>query len=766
MSLLDVQDLVVRFRTHDETVHAVNGVSLKLDEGETLGLVGESGCGKSVTSLAMMRLLPQPAGRIEGGRITFDGIEITKATEAEMRSLRGRRLAMIFQDPMTSLNPVLTIEEQIVETILAHDSVSAREASNRAAELLGMVAIPRGKDRLRDFPYQFSGGMRQRVMIAMSLALRPKLLIADEPTTALDVTVQAQVLELIAEVTSRSRTATILITHNLGVVAGRTQRVSVMYAGFVVETGATTAVFAHPGHPYTVGLLHSLPRLNAAQDEPLIPIGGEPPDQRQPPIGCPFAPRCAWRLPICWIENPVLLPVGESPGSAATGPYGTHRTACHNIPTLPEAAAGVPLRPGFRPAPSPGSRTVEPDVTESADTTVAAAAEQPSEASLGARTGETDDPMEAARFVPEPGNFVPNSRGRDIELVSTEGRQSASLVAETQTPSKPLVQLDAVKVYFPVSRRSLFARRAGDIRAVDGISLAIRRGETLGLVGESGCGKSTAGRALLQLYTVTSGRILFDGIDLAKLAGEQMRRMRKRMQMIFQDPYASLNPRMTARAIVAEPLDIHGVGMPRQRREVVDELLATVGIRPAYGGRYPHEFSGGQRQRIGVARALALRPDFIVADEPVSALDVSIQAQIVNLLAELQRRFGLTYLFIAHDLSVIRHVSDRIAVMYLGRIVEIIAASDLGRPLHPYTVALLSAVPIPDPAAERRRRRIILTGEVPSPIAPPAGCRFHTRCWLRTRLGNPVRCVEEDPALRTLGADHDVACHFAESTNG
>jgi oligopeptide transport system ATP-binding protein len=333
--------------------------------------------------------------------------------------------------------------------------------------------------------------------------------------------------------------------------------------------------------------------------------------------------------------------------------------------------------------------------------------------------------------------------------------------------SRPLVAIEDLRVWFPITSGVILERHVGDVRAVDDVSLTIVRGETLGLVGESGCGKSTVGRSLIRLYKPTGGRIVFDGIDLATLDGPRLRAMRRRMQMIFQDPYASLNPRMTAGSIVREPLDIHRIGSRAERRERVRELFATVGLNPDYTDRYPHEFSGGQRQRIGVARSLSVDPDLVVADEPISALDVSIQAQIINLLEHLQDRLRLTYLFIAHDLSVVRHISDRIAVMYLGRIVELAPARDLNvRPLHPYTVALLSAIPVPDPAVEARRRRIILRGDVPSPAAPPPGCRFHTRCWLRERLGNPERCVTEDPALRELETGHTVACHFAEDVDG
>jgi oligopeptide transport system ATP-binding protein len=367
-ALLSVRDLLVRFRTREGIVHAVNGVSFDLETGETLGLVGESGCGKSVTNLAIMRLLPKPAGRIEGGEVLFDGDDLVTMEESELRSLRGRELAMIFQDPMTSLNPVLTIGEQMVETIRAHRRVGRDEARDRAVELLGRVGIPRAAERLDSYPHQFSGGMRQRVMIAMALALEPKLLIADEPTTALDVTIQAQVLELLKALTGEMGTSLILITHDLGVVAGMTQRVNVMYAGFVVETGATGDIFAAPHHPYTVGLLHSIPRLDTSEEVPLIPIEGAPPDQLQPAIGCPFAPRCAWRLERCWEVNPALAPVDGTPDRMATlsGPRATHRAACHNQPTAEEAAAGRPLRSGFEAAPPPGGQSVRPPLTAAA----------------------------------------------------------------------------------------------------------------------------------------------------------------------------------------------------------------------------------------------------------------------------------------------------------------------------------------------------------------------------------------------------------------
>ncbi len=359
MALLDVRDLVVRFRTADGIIHAVNGVSFELEAGETLGLVGESGCGKSVTNLALMRLLPKPAGRIEGGQVIFDGIDLLTIPESEVRELRGKEIAMIFQDPMTSLNPVLTIEEQLVETIRAHRQVSKSSARKRAIELLEMVGLPKPETRLKSFPHQFSGGMRQRVMIAMALALEPKLLVADEPTTALDVTIQAQVLDLLQRLTTEGGTAMILITHDLGVVAGMTQRINVMYAGYIVETAPTSELFAHPSHPYTVGLLHSIPKVTDRDDEELIPIEGRPPDMRQAPVGCPFASRCAWRLEVCWTDNPTLQPLHRGARVVATGPDATHLTACHNPPTGEEAASGRPVRGAFRPAPAPAGRMDE-----------------------------------------------------------------------------------------------------------------------------------------------------------------------------------------------------------------------------------------------------------------------------------------------------------------------------------------------------------------------------------------------------------------------
>ena len=571
---------------------------------------------------------------------------------------------MIFQDPMTSLNPVLTIGRQIREVLETHFGMDKGDAEERTAELLDRVGIPNAPARLRDYPHQFSGGMRQRAMIAMALACEPKLLIADEPTTALDVTIQAQILDLLRTLVAEQDTALILITHDLGVVAGTCERVNVMYAGMFMETGTAEQVFANPRHPYTLGLLQSVPRLDAARKTALHPIEGNPRNMLESPQACPFAPRCRYE-------------VEES--------------------TEVRAAAGADRA-------RPQGRLLQPGA---------------------------------------PGR-VPEVAGGGALRMSMNGN---------------LVELTDLKMYFPIKSGIVMDRHVGDIKAVDGVSLEIKRGETLGLVGESGCGKSTVGRTILRLYEPTEGTILFAGQDITRLGESELRPLRRRMQMIFQDPYSSLNPRHSVGRIIGEPMTTHGIASRREANARVRELLQIVGLPADAGSRYPHEFSGGQRQRVGLARSLSLNPDLIVADEPVSALDVSIQAQIINLLENLQSEFELTYLFIAHDLAVVRHISDRIAVMYLGTIVEISPAEELyDNPLHPYTISLLTAVPIPDPVIERQRERILLAGDLPSPANPPPACRFHTRC----PYVQPTRCKTDVPALRKLADGHFASCHWAE----
>ncbi len=667
--LLAVRGLRVEFRTAVGLTRAVNGVDFTLERGETLAILGESGSGKSVSAQAIMRIIDSPPGQITGGSVRLQGKELLQLDAEAMRAVRGHRIAMVFQDAQAALDPAFTVSQQIAETLRNGLGLSQQEAMTRAVDLMERVQIPDARSRAHDYPHQFSGGMAQRVMIAMALALEPEVLIADEPTTALDVTVQAQVMQLLAALQAESGMGLILITHDLGVVAEVADRVAVMYAGKVVETGPIAALYARPGHPYTVGLMDSMPRVDQ-QESRLMAIRGSPPNLMRIPSGCAFHPRCALAQERCIQETPALLPLPDEMG---------RWSACHFVADIPGRNRSV---------------------AEAAD-----------------RSSGPDD-------------------------------------------GEPLLRVEGLVKHFPMSGRSLLRRTIGHVKAVDGVDFELYRGETLGLVGESGCGKSTVARTLLRLERPSAGRAWFDGVDLFALAGPELRHMRQRIQMIFQDPYSSLNPRMTAGDIVAEPWAVHEGLAPRgEWRSRARDLLQRVGLDPDDEQRYPHEFSGGQRQRIGIARALAFSPKLIICDEPVSALDVSIQAQIVNLLQDLQQEFGIAYIFIAHDLSVVRHISDRVAVMYMGRIVETGTRDQIyNQPTHPYTQALLSAVPVPDPESEARQRRIILQGEVPGALNPPSGCRFRTRCWKAE-----TRCAQETPELIDRFAHgHDSACHFAD----
>ena len=657
-SILSVEGLVVEFHTSRGVVRAVDGVSWSVRAGETLALVGESGCGKSVSALAVMRLLAKPAGRIAAGRIMFQGQDLLTLSEDEMRERRGRDIAMIFQEPMTSLNPVLTIGMQLAEPLKIHMGMNNDEVRVRSIELLSLVGIADAEHRLAQYPHHFSGGMRQRVMIAIGLACNPRLIIADEPTTALDVTIQAQILELMKDLSRRLGITLVLITHNLGIVARYADRVAVMYAGRIAEEGPAARVFGEPRHPYTVGLLRSVPRLDRPRGGTLETIEGAPPNMLKPPSGCRFAPRCRWRQDIC-ATDPALRQVAPDQSSA-----------CHFAENMPPAA----------------------------------------------------QPLSDYALVP------PNAGGT-------------------------LVEVNGLTKHFPMRLGGFFGGFT-TVRAAQDVSFRIARGETLGLVGESGCGKTTVGRVVLQLEKATGGQILFDGEDLATVSSRRMKALRTRIQVIFQDPYSSLNPRMTVGGTITEPLRKR-LGFTAPAAQIrVDELLDQVGLLREMGERYPHQLSGGQRQRVGIARALAMEPDFIVCDEPVSALDVSIQGQIVNLLAELQGRLGIAYLFIAHDLAVVRHLSHRIVVMYLGRVMEAADRDALyADPLHPYTQALLDAAPIPDPEVELRRTPRALTGELPSPLSPPQGCVFHTRCPLAD-----AQCRSIIPPLREIRPGHMAAC--------
>jgi len=661
---LSVENLRVEFETDSGIVRAVDGLSFHVDKGEIVAIVGESGSGKSVSALSIMRLLPRRTARIPEGRILFEGHSLLELPEEAMRERRGRDIAMIFQEPMTSLNPLLPIGLQIRESLEIHLGMSETQATARAIELMNLVGIPDAERRLAQYPHHFSGGMRQRVMIAIGLACNPKLLIADEPTTALDVTIQAQILELMKDLSRRLGISLILITHNLGIVARYADRVVVMYAARKAEEGPAEAVFHRPRHPYTMGLLRSVPRLDRPRGAKLETIEGLPPNLAHRQTGCRFAPRCPYKIERCGREDPALSPTDE-----------TGWSACHRLAEIIAGKIAWSAEAGVRQAPT------------------------------------------------------------------------------TDIARRPLLSVRGLTKHFPVT--SGFSGAKALVKAAEDVSFDIFPGETVGLVGESGCGKTTVGRLILRLEEATSGTIDFGGVDLVKAGDAELAAVRRKIQVIFQDPYSSLNPRMTVGDIVGEPLHVYRI-VPDAAAvaERVRALLGQVGLREEMAVRYPHQLSGGQRQRVGIARALAMEPSFIVCDEAVSALDVSIQGQIINLLEDLQRTHGLAYLFIAHDLAVVRHISMRVVVMYLGRVMEIADRDRLyAEPLHPYTKLLLDAAPVPDPTIEKARAPRLIKGELPSPLAPPAGCVFHTRC----PLAGP-ECRQSIPALRETRPGHHVAC--------
>jgi peptide/nickel transport system ATP-binding protein len=679
--VLAVRGLTVTFPGSAGDVRAVRGIDYELQRGEVLGIVGESGSGKSASATAVTGLLP--ASAVVDGSITLDGEELIGLDDARMAKVRGKRIAMVFQDPLSALTPVYTVGDQLSEAVRIHNDVSRQAARERSVELLKLVGIPHAADRADAFPHEFSGGMRQRVMIAMAIANDPDVIIADEPTTALDVTIQAQVLEVLRTARELTGAAIVMITHDLSVIAGFADRVAVMYAGRIVETGTVDEVFYSPRMPYTMGLLGAIPRADESGDRPLVPIDGTPPSLVDLPAGCPFAARCPLAFDTCREVEPALIAVGSA----------NHRSACHLAEKIEAGGWG------------PTDVFPLPDLPEA------------------------------------PVARVPRAE-RDVVL---EAR-------------------DLVR-HHPLLKGAVFKRQVGAVRAVDGISFDLRDGETLGLVGESGCGKTTTLLEVLELAAPQAGRIVVLGRDVSELSANDRRAMRRDVNIVFQDPMASLDPRMPVSDILAEPMRTHGMsGEKIQAR--VRELLRLVGLNPEHAGRYPQQFSGGQRQRVGIARALALEPELLVLDEPVSALDVSIQAGVINLLEELRARLGLSYLFVAHDLAVVRHIADRIAVMYLGKIVEIGEVTRVYESAsHPYTQALLSAIPLPDPHKERARRRILLEGDLPSPADPPSGCRFRTRCPKFAVLDEDRRrrCLEEEPPLYGLEEDHSAACHYAEA---
>ncbi len=663
-TVLRIKNLKTWLGTGSAPVRAIDGIDLEIKKGETFALLGESGCGKSMTALSIMRLLP-PVGRIVAGSIHLGETSLLDLPENRMRSERGGRMGMIFQEPMTSLNPVLTVGAQIAEAVRLHDAGLQQGIEARVVELLKAVGIPDPEQRFGEYPHQLSGGMKQRVMIAMALAGRPQLLIADEPTTALDVTIQAQVLALMKQLQRESGMAILLITHDLGVVAEVADRVAVMYAGQIVETAPCKAFFQTPRHPYSRKLFHSIPGREKRSRRLAVIEGSVPPLDRDF-TGCRFADRCDAVMAICHHQPPPWNPYAPGQG-----------VRCH----LPPDAGAL---------------------------------------------------------------AEPSADGAEVNGAAREGAPA------------PLLRVDGLKVHFPI-HKGVFKRVVGHVRAVDGVSLQIPVGRTLALVGESGCGKTTVGKAILQLIKPTAGQVLFDGDELTRLCRQALRRRRADLQIIFQDPMAAMNPRMLVHNIIEEGMLAQGVGgQAAERRIRIEQLLEQVGLPASAADRYPHEFSGGQRQRICVARALAVEPRLIICDEPTSALDVSVQAQILNLLQALQQQLGLSYLFITHDIAVVAYLAHEVAVMYLGRIVERgTVAEVLDDPQHPYTQALLSAVPVAAPG--EKRRRIHLEGDMPSPASPPSGCHFHPRCPQAMD-----RCRERYPEPISLSETRVVSCLLLE----
>jgi peptide/nickel transport system ATP-binding protein len=679
--ILSVKNLTVSFASEAGRVDAVRGVSFDLHPGKTIGIVGESGSGKSVTSLAIMGLLAENA-RV-GGSVVFDGIELLGKTDKQMSEIRGNGLSMIFQDPLTSLTPVFTIGDQLVEAITAHRSVSKAEAWARGIELLKTVGIPNAEVRMKAFPHEFSGGMRQRVVIAIALANDPKLIIADEPTTALDVTIQAQVLDVIKKGQRETGAAVIMITHDMGVVANVADDVLVMYAGRPVEHAPVDDLFYDTRMPYSVGLLGAIPRVDKKEKEPLVPIKGNPPMLINLPDACPFAARCPIATDACLAGEPALEAVAEGGEQ--------HFAACIRADEIRNGSiAGAPVFPA-------------PVIPESA--------------------------------------LLQRPREERFETLRVENL--------TKT--------------FPLLKGALAKRKVGEVHAVQNVSFDIREGETLAIVGESGSGKTTTLLEIMELAKVDGGDIVINGTSVKNIKSRrQERALRRDIQIVFQDPMGALDPRMTVFDILAEPLRTIGVDKAQTHKRV-DELMNLVGLNPAHADRFPQAFSGGQRQRIGIARALATEPKLIVLDEPVSALDVSIQAGVINLLDELKAKLGISYLFVAHDLSVVRHLADRVAVMYLGQFVELGDVDEVfDDPQHPYTQALLSAIPVPDPHLERTRERIVLRGDLPSPTDKIAGCPFVSRCPLYQTLdpASRARCEGEVPQLTGREGVHSFACLF------
>ena len=685
--IMQVRDLHVSFATEAGVCRAVRGVNFDLWRGRTLGIVGESGSGKSVTALSLIGLLDDNA-KVTGS-IIMNGEELIGKTDEEMSEIRGERIAMVFQDPLSALTPMFTIGDQIAEGLITHHpDMSKQQIHDRCVELLDLVGIPQPEERLGSFPHQFSGGMRQRVMIAIAIANNPDVIIADEPTTALDVTIQAQILDVLAKAQKETGAAVVLITHDLGVVAGAADDILVMYAGRPVERASIDDVFQHPSMPYTMGLLGAVPKPHIAASQRLVPIQGNPPSLVDIPKGCPFSPRCPLATPECSLSEPNLEVVDANSG---------HLASCRRLQEI------------------------------------------------------IDKNMKYTDVFPVP------------DLLPADW-------ADVPRDQRPVtLEVDHLVKHFPLTGGGMFRRTIGQVAAVDDVTFKIRQGETLALVGESGSGKSTTLMEIMNLMKPEDGRIVVLGHDLAELKKKAERKaLRKDLQIIFQDPMSSLDPRMPIYDVLAEPLKVHKWSKEKINRRI-GELMELVGLNPDYVDRFPAQFSGGQRQRISIARALATDPKVLLLDEPIASLDVSIQAGIINLLEDLQAKLKISYLFVAHDLAVIRHISDRVAVMYLGQVVELGETEDVfTHPRHPYTQALLSAIPVPDPVVERTRQRIILKGDLPSPSEKHPGCRFASRCPVKLRLTPEQQkmCETKRPVLTSDDQiATEFACHFPLDVN-
>ena len=685
--IMQVRDLHVSFATEAGVCRAVRGVNFDLWRGRTLGIVGESGSGKSVTALSLIGLLDDNA-KVTGS-IIMNGEELIGKTDEEMSEIRGERIAMVFQDPLSALTPMSTIGDQIAEGLITHHpDMSKQQIHDRCVELLDLVGIPQPEERLSSFPHQFSGGMRQRVMIAIAIANNPDVIIADEPTTALDVTIQAQILDVLAKAQKETGAAVVLITHDLGVVAGAADDILVMYAGRPVERASIDDVFQHPSMPYTMGLLGAVPKPHIAASQRLVPIQGNPPSLVDIPKGCPFSPRCPLATPECSLSEPNLEVVDANSG---------HLASCRRLQEI------------------------------------------------------IDKNMKYTDVFPVP------------DLLPADW-------ADVPRDQRPVtLEVDHLVKHFPLTGGGMFRRTIGQVAAVDDVTFKIRQGETLALVGESGSGKSTTLMEIMNLMKPEDGRIVVLGHDLAELKKKAERKaLRKDLQIIFQDPMSSLDPRMPIYDVLAEPLKVHKWSKEKINRRI-GELMELVGLNPDYVDRFPAQFSGGQRQRISIARALATDPKVLLLDEPIASLDVSIQAGIINLLEDLQAKLKISYLFVAHDLAVIRHISDRVAVMYLGQVVELGETEDVfTHPRHPYTQALLSAIPVPDPVVERTRQRIILKGDLPSPSEKHPGCRFASRCPVKLRLTPEQQkmCETKRPVLTSDDQiATEFACHFPLDVN-